>query len=363
MPVDQFAAPKRAAAGGGGCMRGPDNSASALRTLGLTIPVVALLSLPTFANPLRISGVDYLGDLPTLVAERNGYFAQNGVDVDVAYAESGRDNLQSLRSGEIDFALMAMTPLVFDALRDTTPGGPDDPVILANLSHARPKIHLMILDTGGTAAGAALSGRRVGVPRESNADYVLSVIAKIEGVAEDAFTVVDMAPADMGDALADGRVSAVSTWEPWARQLRGRFGDRLTDVADLGRYVSRWMLVTRRETVDTQPEQVVAVLRTYRDAVDWVQANEDAALATFDARYPGDHSGGVAMELLYDVTLEWSLVTSYRQQMAWARGRTGMADAELPSFMDIVAPAPLASIAPEAVLIPHDPRGSDGYGR
>lgn len=355
---------RKRAAGGIESMRGVATSASTWRTLGLIIPVVLLLSLPTLADPLRISGMNYLGDLPTLVAERNGFFARHHGDVEAIQGESGRDNLRRLRAREIDFALMHMTPLVFDALANPTRGGPDDPVILANLSHARPVIHLMLLDAGGAAPGEALRGRRVGVPRGSNAEYVLHVIASIAGISNDEYTVVDMEAAEMGDALASGRIDAASVWDPWTRRLRDRFGDRLTEEPDLGSYVSRWVLVARRGSVDSDPEHAIAVLRAYRDAVDWIQANEEAALAISEAHGSGAAGPpiGLAPDLLFDVTLDWSLIASYRQQIAWARARSDMDDNEVPSFMDIVAPAPLAAIAPEAVLMPHNPSDGDGYG-
>jgi len=318
---------------------------------------ISLLSVPTLADPLRISGVDYLGDLPTLVAERDGHFAHHGLDVAVTYAGSGRENLRRLREGEIDFALMAMTPLVFDALAHPERGGPDDPVILANLSHARPVIHLLLLDDGDAAPGGALRGRTVGVPRRSNAEYVLYVIASIAGLADDAYAVLDLDPAEIGDAMADGRIDAASVWEPWAGQLRDRFGDRLSEEPDVGRYVSRWMIVARRETVETDPKDTIAVLQGYRDAVDWIQANPEAALGVYEAQRMG--GGGLprdrALDLLFDVTLDWSLITSYRQQMAWARALRGIQAKDVPSFMDLVAPAPLAAIASEAVMLPYIP--------
>jgi len=361
---------EQAGESGEGSRKNPDfqGMASAWCGIGRGVIMLAamLLSVPILADPLRISGVAYLGDLPTLVAERDGHFAQQGLDVAVTYAESGHDNLRELRAGEIDFALMAMTPLVFDALANPARGGPEDPVILANLSHARPVIHLVMLDAGGAPLADALRGRRVGVPRRTNAEYVLHVMASIEGLTDDDYTVVDLAPTEMGGAMVDGRISAASVWEPWAQRLRERFGGRLTEELDVGRYMSRWMIVARRETVDTDPENTLAVLQAYRGAVDWIQENPEAALAVYQARAPGAAgvSGGRMLDLLFDVTLDWSLIASYRQQLSWGRAQQGVAESEvLPSFMDLVAPAPLAVIAPEAVLIPLNAGHAGGYGQ
>lgn len=304
---------------------------------------------------MRIGGVDYLGDLPTLVAERDGHFARYHADVAVMFGGSGRENLRNLRSGELDFALMAMTPLIFDALANPARDGPDAPVILANLSHARPVVHLMLLDAGEVPLRAALRGRTIGVPRTTNADYVLHVMSRIAGLSEGDYTLRDIDPPDMGDALAAGRIDAVSVWEPWAGRLRNRFGDRLGEELDTGRYVSRWLLVTRREIAETDPVHTRAILRAYRDAVDWIQANPEAALAAHESRVAGPNatSRNGQLDLLFDVTLDWSLIASYRQQLDWAMTTMTTSDTAAPSFMDLVAPAPLSDVAPAAVTIPY----------
>ncbi|MCM2563667.1 ABC transporter substrate-binding protein [Lutimaribacter sp. EGI FJ00015] len=326
----------------------------------LFVSTAALSGQTALADPIRIGGVEYLGDLPTFIAERDGHFARHHADVEVIFSGSGRENLRRLRAGEIDFALMAMTPLVFDALANPVRDGPDSPVILANLSHARPVVHLMLLDVGDVPMDEALRGRTIGVPHGSNADYVLHVIARIAGISESDYSLLDIDPEEMGDALASGRIDAVSVWDPWAGQLRNRFGDRLKEQPDTGRYVSRWLLVTRRETAETDPGHTQDILRAYRDAVVWIQANPEAAFSAHAARISGANSTqrNGEVDLLFDVTLDWSLIASYQQQLVWALTDTRTNDREVPSFMDMVAPAPLAAIAPEAVTIPYIPKDS-----
>jgi len=333
------------------------SSLSICLLLSFFASTLALTGLPALSDPLRIGGVEYLGDLPTFIAERDGHFARHQADVEVITSSSGRETLRQLRAREIDFALMAMTPLVFDALVNPARDGPDTPVILANLSHARPVVHLMLLDAGDDPMNEALRGRTVGVPRGSNADYVLHVIARIAGLSEGDYTVLDLDPVEMNDALAAGRIDAISVWDPWAIRLRKRFGDRLREEPDTGSYVSRWLLVTRRETAETNPSHARAILHAYRDAVDWIQANQELALAAHDVRTsaPNSMPRSEDLDILFDVTLDWSLIASFQQQLAWARRNMNNGDREIPSFMDMVAPGPLATIAPGAITIPYLP--------
>ncbi len=71
---------------------------------------------------VRIDGGAFLGDLPTIVADSRAMFAEHGLETAIAYSDSGARNMQRLRADEVDFALMALTPLVLDRLADSTPG-------------------------------------------------------------------------------------------------------------------------------------------------------------------------------------------------------------------------------------------------
>ena len=286
------------------------------------------------ADRLRLTGVDYYGDLPTLIAARDGHFARAGARVRVSYGGSGQENLAELRAGRTDFALMAMPPLVIDALADPDPGEPDDPVILANLSHARPVLSIMALDAPAGAGPEALEGRRIGI--------------------------VDIRSDDIPAAFERGRIDAAVTWQPWTNAVRDRFGARVTEYGHDDLHVSRWLLVARRETLARAPGQTRAILRAYRSAVAWIQGNPDAANAAFRTKWQHEAAGGSrdGPLPLFDVALTWSLFSSFRQQLRWAKAAGREGGDRVPDFLSLVAPRPLARLSPGAVLLPL-PSGGD----
>lgn len=314
------------------------------------------------AEPLRITGAEYPGDLPTLIAERDGHFASTGTEFSVTRGPSGSENLKALRAGETDFALMAMTPLALDVLADPDPGQPDDPVILANLSHARPLIRILRLDAGSEAPDASLAGLRVGVPRGTNADYAWHLFRSINDIGPDEVTVVDMRAQDMAAGLEIGRIDVAVLWDPWARDLKAQYGDRISELPRSEIYVSRWLLVARRETVERETTATLDILRAYKAAVDWIQVNPEAAQAAMSG------SGDVGPDanpkpMIFDVTLDWTLFTSFRQKTIWARSQGHPDAGASPGFLDMIAGGPLAAIAPGAVLLPRSTHWPEGYAR
>lgn len=331
----------------------------ALASLG-AIGIWMLLATAAQADPLRIMGVDYAGDLPTLIAERNGHFAASGTDVTISRGASGSANLAALRAGRTDFALMAMSPLVLDVLADPDPGQPDDPVILANLSHASPLIRILRRDDGMDPADASFAGLRVGVPRGTNADYVWHLFRSVNDIGADDVSVIDMHPRDMAAGFAAGRIDMAVLWNPWARDMQAQLGARIRVIPDAGMYVSRWLLVARRETVAQDIAATRDILAAYGAAVDWIQENPKAALEVLRGT-EGATTDTTPAWMMFDVTLDWGLFTSFRQQMIWARSQGYRDTAQSPGFLDLIADAPLAAHSPSAVLLPRSTPWPEGY--
>lgn len=319
---------------------------------GAVIAVAPVAAAPATASPVRLQGAEYLGDLPTLLADVRGLFAEAGIEV--SYGRSGKAALDRLRAGEIAFATMAMTPLVLDLLRDGDPGDADDPVVLANLAYSTEINHVVTLASGAGGPPLSTVPASVGLAAGTNAQFLWHLFAAHHGLAPGEVPVVDLPIDALPAALADGRVAAAVVWEPWTSRLRRRHGERLRVLDGSRLYTVRWLLVTRRAVVRERPELCHAVLDAYRAAVVRAEAEPAAARALFARRWevPADVVAGIDALPIYDVTLDWTVFTSFRRQLAWAR-RAGEAGVETPaSLFDLVAPACLRTVDADAVLLP-----------
>lgn len=320
----------------------------------LVAVVFALLAPATMAEraTVRIAGVEYLGDLPTRVAERTGLFADQRIDAAIEYGPSGRDNLRALRAGEVDYALMALAPLAIDLLADPDPRGPDDPVILASLVHSTRLNQVVALADGGPASPAALAGARIGLMRGTNAEFAWSLFSAFHGLDPAGVTLVDRPVEELGEALTRGEVDAAVLWQPWTHRLGQRHQGDITEFAGSNIYTAKWVLVTRRRLAARQPGQARRLLAAYREAIRIIHDDPQRAGALYP-EYEGDgFLDAQRASILFGLGLDWSLLASLRQQLDWAR-RAGYRDAGVPQ--DILAridAGPLRTLAPARVGIP-----------
>lgn len=303
---------------------------------------------------VRIAGVTYLGDLPTTIADEGNLFRAQGLDATVQYNESGHENLRRLRAGDTDFALMALTPIVLDRMADATPGRDDDPVILASLVHSTRLNAVVPAPAAGIEQPEDLKGRRVALPKGTSAEFVWWLFAQFHGFDPGAVQLLDMPVSKIAGALRDGETDAAVVWEPWLSRLRQSTPDPLRVMDGSNIYTAQWVLVSQRARARAHPEQARAILAAYREAIERIGQDPNAAIRTYARRAQVDETAlqrnWLALE--YALNLNWSIVATLQQQFDWARQSGRQLQSGPIHIMDLLETAPLRSLEPARVGIP-----------
>lgn len=301
----------------------------------------------------RLHGVVYLGDIPTLVASERGYFSGQGLDLDVHFGDSGKDNLELLRAGKTDFALMAVTPLVLDAVAREYAGDPNDPQVIASISHSIGLNFVVTRAGNGIEHPVDLEGSRIALVRGTNAELLLHFFLEYYGLSVDQVRLVYLPVAEVFEAVAANEVDAAVLWEPWATRLDARLGEPQQRFEVSNVYTARWLLVGRREIVQQSAQAAEQVLQAYAEAIRHIDAYPEDAISLY-ARHHGVEAEDVAVRwhnFIYGLSLNWSLVTALQQQAEWARD-AGYATPQVQFRpLRLVDPRPLNAVQPAAISL------------
>lgn len=306
----------------------------------------------------RLASAVYLGDAPTVIAESRGFFAREGVRLEITYLDSGKESMKKLRAGEADFALTAATPVILDRLADPDPGGPDDPVILASLVHSDNLLGIATPDDSGIREPMHFRGKRVGVNRGTNTEFIWWLYEQYHGLERSSVELIDLPFSEMPAALASGRIDAAVLWEPWVS--RHNAANREAGRPDLrhihleGLYAGKWLIVTSRQTARERSALCHQLLNAYDQAIDFIETAPDTAAAAYSRQL--GIKGGIDIHhwqaLDYELDLDWSLIASLQEQFHWARA-AGYENAGGPiRLLELLEPAPLMRKRPGAVGIP-----------
>jgi NitT/TauT family transport system substrate-binding protein len=251
-------------------------STFALRTLTLAA-MLALLPLPARAEgpPLKPYKVGYnawIGSIAFFVADKKGFFKEEGLDVQTKSFSSPGDGLKPLMTGDLD-AVLSTADTVLTVV-DKAPG------------------KLKIIYVTDTSAGAdailakkeitsiaGMKGKKVAATLGQCNQLLLDKALEKAGMTEKDIDLVNMNPDDAGAAFAAGKIDVAVTWEPWITKVSGeKKGHVIFSSKDTPNLILDVLAVSPK-TTSKKAAETRAFLKGMEKGFDFVQAHPDEAAA------------------------------------------------------------------------------------
>ncbi len=301
-------------------------------------------------DELVMSGSEWITDAPTRLASAAGYFsADGGPRIRVRLADSGKQSLERLMAGEVEFALMAAMPLAMELVRLHEQAAPPEtwPVVLASIGLSSRTHHVIADGTRGIEQPADLSGHALGLLLETSAHYGWDRFADVQGIDADAVRLVDTRPGELAGGLAAGRFDAVVARPPFSEQIVDQLGASARSFPLQAMDSITWLLVSRRALIDREPHAVERVLRGYAEAINLLQTEPDRAAALLGQPRDWLQDKRVAWKL----ALNWPVIAHMEAKLEWSAKRLGVSPLRV-SPRIYIERGPLERFRPGAVSLP-----------
>ncbi|MCD0453663.1 ABC transporter substrate-binding protein [Actinocorallia sp. API 0066] len=210
------------------------------------------------------------GWFPWQVAQEQGLFAKNGVDVELKYFDSYTDSLQALATGAVDGNSQTLN----DTLASVA-GGAKQTIVLVNDNSTG---NDQIIAAKGIDSVADLKGKTVAAEQGTVDHYLLLLALEKAGLSQDDITFSPLTTDAAAAAFAAGRVDAVGAFAPFTTTALKRAGSKaVATSADFPGAIPDH-LVLASSVVAERPDDVQALVQTWFDTVAWIEANPDAAI-------------------------------------------------------------------------------------
>ena len=300
---------------------------------------------PARADPLRVAASRGPLSLPLFIAQRQGFFAGEGLEVSFIDCIGGRRCLRLVLDGKADVATSAEMAVVQESFAH------GDAAIVATMVHASDNLKLVARKGGDIARSEQLAGRRMGVSVGTSAQYQLELHLLAVGVDPRRVAMVPLQPEDMAGALKDGRIDAAVVWEPFAyAALHGAdpVGVRLPLA---GGYIENYGLAARQALIAQRGDVVVRLLRAVDSAEQFIQAHPAEAQAVLRERLQLDQGfvDWVWGSLAWRLSLDQSLLSTMEGEARWAQRERHVAEGARPNVLMLVHAGPLKAVKPAAV--------------
>ncbi len=131
----------------------------------------------------------------------------------------------------------------------------------------------------GIYSPADLTGKRIGLFKESTAQFGLMMILRQHGIHPDQVTLFDMSPEEQLVALQNKKIDAAMMWEPWMQRMIHEASARIiTTEGNVGIYTNVDGYSVRRQWLRDNRETAVRFLRALLMANDVVQKDPRIAI-------------------------------------------------------------------------------------
>ncbi len=301
---------------------------------------------PPPPEPLVVAVAANLIGMPFFIAEQQGFFADEGLQVTLQRYPFGKLALEAMLRGEAEVATTAETPIMFAGFGKT-------PFSVIAHYMTSTEQSLVARADRGIHEVTDLRGRRIGVSIGTSAHYFLHVLLSDQGLTIADVELVPMPAPELAAALAAGRVDAIAAFAPHTTQSRVALqGNAISFPAGI-RYAGFSCLVASRDFSQRRPEAVLRLLRATDRAITWMRDHRQEAI-DFSAQELGMKVAEV--EETWDalrpaLALNQALVLLLEAEARWAMNIGLAPAAAMPNYLDYIDTSVLKRLRPEAISI------------
>ena len=238
---------------------------------------------------LKIALLPVVDILPMFVAERDGYFKEEGLTVDLVVFSSAIEREAAFTSGAVDAQLTdVLTPALNNKERITA-----KMVRMAYVDQPdRPAFAVLASKNSGFTKPSDLAGVDIGVAKNTVTEFETEVLLRAAGVPKDQIKTIGVPQLPTRvQLLLQGELKAATLPEPFVTLAKSQGAVVIVD--DRGKDLVADAITFRTDSLEKKPEGVRRFLKAYERAV--VAINADPAkyeeLFIEKARVPAELKG------------------------------------------------------------------------
>ncbi|PKN65758.1 MAG: hypothetical protein CVU57_09375 [Deltaproteobacteria bacterium HGW-Deltaproteobacteria-15] len=327
------------------------------RRSALTPIIAAVIAAMAFSFPScrgtnseKMESINF-GTVPVTVAalvyiaQDKGFFTANRLNVNIKDYATGTATTEALLKGDMDVSWVAEFPFVGRALEK------EQLSIIAVVGRFNEQ-NLFGRKDRGIKAVADLKGKRIGLPRNTIAEFYLGRFLELHGMNIQDVSLVNVPPPQALEAINKGdSIDGVIAWEPYSSQIRGRLGDRAVALPVQNNQPGYGAIVVRNDWITGHGEVLHRFLKSLAQAEDYTSRSPAAAKAIVRKRlnYDDAFTETIWSENQIFLSLDQSLIAAMEDEARWMIHNGLTKEREVPDFVNYIYADGIQAVKPEAV--------------
>ncbi len=296
--------------------------------------------------PITIGSAPLESSALIYIAERQGLFASNGLQVVVRDYDTGAAALSALVNGEVELAVPAEDALVGRAFNQ------DKIRALASIDKAE-YFDLVARRDQGITTVVDLKGKKVGVVRNTIAEFYLGRFLELHGLTAGQVTLVDVNIAQSEAAIAGGQVDAILTRPPYLAPIEESLAQNEIVWEAQNSQPLYAVLIGRNDWIAEHPQPLLQLFRALIQAERYLMQYPAPAQGIVQTRLnlDGGYMTAVWTHNQFSVSLDQSLILAMEDEARWMISNHLTTAKQVPDFLGYIDETVLQYVKPDAVNI------------
>lgn len=285
--------------------------------------------------------------IPVYIAKKQGFFADEGLDVTVEEFSSGKKAAESMFNGEIDISTVADMPVVFNSFVR------QDFCIVATFTASYSFVEIIARTDRGINTGADLKGKKIGVNIGTSSHFFLGVFLIHKGISISEVEIVNIRTMDLPAALHSGQVDAISVWQPYDDEAMRLLQDQAVKIPGSEIYRTTFNFAVLRSFAEDNKETIIKFLRAIDKAGAFIKNNsvESKEIITESFKVVIEDVDDLWDGYFFELSLDQSLLTSWDSIARWAIKSSLVDNKKIPNYLDFIFLDALEEVKPESLTI------------
>jgi NitT/TauT family transport system substrate-binding protein len=279
------------------------------------------------------------------LAESQGLFTENRLNVSVNYYASGTAAFNAALAGQANLSVCAEFPFVAAAFNK-------QPIsIITSMDKFENEAIIVRTDHGITGPGD-LRGKKIGVVKQTTAEFYLGRFLDLHGMSIQDVTLVGISPAQSHDAIANGSVDAVIIWQPYVDQIQKSLSN--IEVWPAQSSQACYAVVSARDDwLAHNASAAERFLRSLAGAEDFLVNNPEKAESIVRERmgYDDAYMAVIWPKNNFHLDLDQSMVTAMKDEAQWMMKNNLTAANQMPDLTGSIYVDGLLQVSPGSVSI------------
>ena len=285
--------------------------------------------------------------IPVYIAQTQGFFSDEGLDVTLKEYTSGKMAFQALLAGEVGISTVADIPVVFESFKR------QDFCIIATFASSFPFIKIIARKDSGIKKGVDLKGRKVGANRRTSSHFFLGVFLIHNRLSIPDVEMINIRTVDLPAALRNNEVDAISVWQPYAQKTMQLLGDNAMELPSAETYRTTFNFAVMKMFAKEHPGILQKFLRAIDKAAAFIRKDREKAQEIIAKRLNLDRNVVNAAwdDFVFGISLDQSLLVSWDNIARWAIKNRLVNKNKIPNYLNYICLDALEAVKPKAITI------------